>query len=126
MTAMSLARGGSTFKAGIVVAPVVDWKYYDSIYTERFMWTPQENPNGYQLSAVGSYVNNLSAKLLLVHGTGDDNVHPQNSIAFANMLEAANKPFWMLLYPNRTHSISGGRTQVHLFESFTRFLKENL
>ena len=126
MTAMSLARGGSVFKAGISVAPVVDWRYYDTIYTERFMWTPQENPNGYQLSAVGSYVNNMTARLLLVHGTGDDNVHPQNALVLADALEAANKPFYMLLYPNRTHSIAGGRTQVHLFGSFTRFLLENL
>jgi dipeptidyl-peptidase-4 len=126
MTALSLARGGSVFKAGISVAPVVDWRYYDTIYTERFMSTPQENPNGYQLSAVGSYVNNMTARLLLVHGTGDDNVHPQNALVLADALEAANKPFYMLLYPNRTHSIAGGRTQVHLFGSFTRFLRENL
>jgi dipeptidyl-peptidase-4 len=126
MTAMSLARGGATFKAGIAVAPVVDWRYYDTIYTERFMSTPQENPNGYQLGAVGSYVNNMTARLLLVHGTGDDNVHPQNSLVLADALAAANKPFTMLLYPNRTHSISGGRTQVHLFSSFTRFVLENL
>jgi dipeptidyl-peptidase-4 len=126
MTAMSLARGGSVFRAGIAVAPVVDWRYYDTIYTERFMWTPQRNPEGYRASAVSTYLNDMTARLLLVHGTGDDNVHPQNAYVLADALEAANKPFWMLLYPNRTHSISGGRTQVHLFESFTRFLKENL
>ncbi|MGZ8457296.1 MAG: DPP IV N-terminal domain-containing protein [Gemmatirosa sp.] len=126
MTAMSLARGGNVFKAGIAVAPVVDWRYYDTIYTERFMWTPQRNPDGYRASAVSTYLNDMTARLLLVHGTGDDNVHPQNSYVLADALAAANKPFWMLLYPNRTHSISGGRTQVHLFESFTRFLKENL
>ncbi|GLC24045.1 S9 family peptidase [Roseisolibacter agri] len=126
MTALSLARGGSVFKAGIAVAPVVDWRFYDTIYTERFMWTPQENPNGYQLSAVGSYVNNLTARLLLVHGTGDDNVHPQNSTVLADLLQQAGKPFTMMLYPNRTHSISGGRTQVHLFDTFTRFVLENL
>ena len=126
MTALTLARGGSVFKAGIAVAPVVDWRYYDSIYTERYMWTPQENPNGYQLSAVGSYVGNMAARLLLVHGTGDDNVHPQNALVLAQALENANKPFAMLLYPNKTHSISGGRTQVHLFGSLTRFVLDNL
>ncbi len=126
MTALTLARGGSVFKAGIAVAPVVDWRFYDSIYTERYMSTPQANPNGYQLSAVASYVGNMAARLLLVHGTGDDNVHPQNALVLAQALENANKPFTMLLYPNKTHSISGGRTQVHLFGSLTRFVLDNL
>jgi dipeptidyl-peptidase-4 len=116
MTALTLARGGEVFKAGISVAPVVDWRYYDTIYTERFMWTPQRNPEGYK----------ATARLLLVHGTGDDNVHPQNAMVLADALQRAEKPFWMLLYPNRTHSISGGNTQAHLFESFTRFVLENL
>ena len=126
MTAMTLSRGGDVFKAGIVVAPVTDWRYYDSIYTERYMWTPQENPDGYKRAAVLTYVPGMKARILLVHGTGDDNVHPQNSINLANALERGEKSFYMLLYPNRTHSISGGNTQVHLFESFTRFIKENL
>jgi len=126
MTALTLSRGGGVFKAGMAVAPVVDWRYYDTIYTERFMWTPQENAEGYRRSAVLPYVGGLTARFLLVHGTGDDNVHPQNSIVLANALEAANKPFAMLLYPNRTHSISGGNAQPHLFESLTRFVLENL
>lgn len=126
MTAMSLARGGDVFKAGIAVAPVTDWRYYDSIYTERFMWTPQENAAGYQAASVLTYLPTLSARMLLVHGTGDDNVHPQNALVLANALEAANKPFEMLLYPNRNHGIGGGRTQVHLFGSFARFLQERL
>jgi dipeptidyl-peptidase-4 len=126
MTALTLARGGDLFKAGIVVAPVTDWRLYDSIYTERYMWTPQENEAGYRGSSVFPHLPTLKARLLLVYGTGDDNVHPQNSLQLANALEAANKPFYMLAYPNRTHSISGGNTQVHLFESFTRFVMENL
>jgi dipeptidyl-peptidase-4 len=126
LTALTLARGGTIFKAGIVVAPVVDWRFYDTIYTERYMWTPQANAGGYRLSAVAPYVGTLTARLLLVHGTGDDNVHPQNSLVLADLLEAANKPFTMLLYPNRTHSISGGNAQSHLFESLTRFVLENL
>jgi dipeptidyl-peptidase-4 len=126
MTALTLSRGGDLFKAGIAVAPVSDWRYYDTIYTERFMWTPQENADGYKQSAVPTHVPGMTARLLLVHGTGDDNVHPQNSIVLANALERGEKPFVMLLYPNRTHSISGGNTQVHLYESFTRFIKENL
>jgi dipeptidyl-peptidase-4 len=126
MTALTLARGGNVFKAGMSVAPVVDWRYYDTIYTERFMWTPQENDEGYKRSSVLSYVGGLTARFFLAYGTGDDNVHPQNSIVLANALEAANKPFSMLLYPNRTHSISGGNAQPHLFESLTRFVLENL
>lgn len=126
MTFLSAARGGTVFKAALVVAPVTDWGLYDTIYTERFMWTPQENPVGYRESSPQAFVNGLTARTLLVHGTGDDNVHPQNTIQLANKLEAANKPFYMLLYPNRTHSISGGNTSVHLFNSFTRFILENL
>jgi dipeptidyl-peptidase-4 len=126
MTFLSAARGGNVFKAALVVSPVTDWGLYDTIYTERFMWTPQENAEGYRASSPQNFVNGLTARLLLVHGTGDDNVHPQNTIQLANKLEAAGKPFYMLLYPNRTHSISGGNTSVHLFNSFTRFILENL
>jgi dipeptidyl-peptidase-4 len=126
MSALTAGRGGDLFKAALVVAPVTDWSLYDTIYTERFMWTPQQNPEGYRASAPQSYVNGVRARMLLVHGTGDDNVHPQNTIQYVNKLEAAGKPFYMLLYPNRTHSISGGTTSVHLFNSFTRFLLENL
>jgi dipeptidyl-peptidase-4 len=126
MTAMSLARGGDVFKAGIAVAPVVDWRLYDSIYTERFMRTPADNARGYQSSAVG----HVRAR--------DDGApaprarHRRRQRAPAERARARrdaqqlDKPFTMLLYPNKTHSISGGRTQVHLFGAFTRFLDENL
>ena len=90
------------------------------------MWIPQENREGYDESAPQNHVAGLVARFMLVFGTGDDNVHPQNSIQLANQLEAAQKPFQMLLYPNRTHSISGGNTQAHLYDSFTRFIRENL
>jgi dipeptidyl-peptidase-4 len=126
LSSLTAARGGDLFKAAIVVSPVTDWDLYDSIYTERYMWTPQQNAEGYKVSAPLSYVAGVKARLLLVHGTGDDNVHPQNTIQLADKLEAANKPFYMLLYPNRTHSISGGNTSVHLFNSLTRFVLENL
>jgi dipeptidyl-peptidase 4 len=125
-TAMSLARGGSVFKMGIVVAPVVDWRFYDTIYTERFMWTPQENPRGYQASAVLTHLAGQTARVLLAHGTGDDNVHAQNSLVYADAMTAAGKPFYMLMYPNRTHSISGGGATPHLYEQMTRFVLENL
>jgi dipeptidyl-peptidase-4 len=126
MTAMSVARGGPLFKMGIVVAPVVDLRFYDTIYTERFMWTPQENPRGYEASAVLPYLPGQTARVLLAHGTGDDNVHLQNSLVYANAMTALGKPFYMLLYPNRTHSISGGGATPHLFEQMTRFVLENL
>jgi dipeptidyl-peptidase 4 len=126
LSSLTAGRGGDVFKAALVVAPVTDWDLYDSIYTERYMWTPQQNPEGYRVSASQSYVSGVKARLLLVHGTGDDNVHEQNTIQYANKLEAAGKPFYMLLYPNRTHSISGGNTSVHLFNSLTLFVLENL
>ncbi|HEX2716207.1 MAG TPA: S9 family peptidase, partial [Gemmatimonadaceae bacterium] len=126
MTALTTALGGDVFRMGIAVAPVTDWRLYDTIYTERFMWTPQDNRQGYDEGAPQTHVNGLTAHFLLVHGTGDDNVHPQNSIQFADKLEAAGKPFSMLLYPNRTHSISGGNTQAHLFDQLTRFVLANL
>lgn len=126
MSFLAAARGGDVFKAALVVAPVTDWGLYDTIYTERFMWTPQQNSEGYRRGSPQNYVGTLTARTLLVHGTGDDNVHSQNTIQLAHRLQEAGKPFYMLLYPNRTHSISGGATSVHLFNSFTRFLLENL
>ncbi|MEO6529139.1 MAG: S9 family peptidase [Gemmatimonadaceae bacterium] len=126
LSSLTVGRGGDLFKAAIIVSPVTDWGLYDTIYTERFMWTPRENAEGYRAAAPLNYVDGIKARLLLVHGTGDDNVHPQNTIQLADKLEAANKPFYMLLYPNRTHSIAGGNTSIHLFNSLTRFVKENL
>lgn len=126
LTSRAAEQGGSVFKAAISVAPVTDWRLYDSIYTERFMWVPADNAARYDSTSVDRNVSGLRATLLLVHGTGDDNVHPQNSIQYAAALEAAGKPFYMLLYPNRTHAISGGNSQAHLFESLTRFVREQL
>jgi dipeptidyl-peptidase-4 len=126
LTSRAAERGGTVFKTAISVAPVTDWRLYDSIYTERYMWVPGENAAGYDSTSVQRNVAGLSATLLLVHGTGDDNVHPQNSIQYAAVLEAAGKSFYMLLYPNRTHAIAGGNSQAHLFESLTRFVREQL
>jgi dipeptidyl-peptidase-4 len=126
LTTMTAARGGSLFRAAIAVAPVTDWHLYDTIYTERYNDTPQANPDGYREGSTQARVSGLTASLLLVHGTGDDNVHPQNSLQYADALEAAGKDFRMLLYPNRTHAISGGNSQAHLFESMTRFLDLHL
>ena len=126
MTALTAARGGDLFKAALCVAPVTDWRLYDTIYTERYMRTPRENPEGYRLSSAQTYVEGLHARFLLVHGTGDDNVHLQNSLQLANRLEGAGKVFSMLLYPNRTHSLSEGGVTAQLRESFTRFILDNL
>lgn len=126
MTLLSTTRGGDAFKMGLSVAPVTDWSLYDTIYTERYMWTPEGNPAGYRETAALNHVNGLTAKLLLVHGTGDDNVHSQNTIQFAQKLQLARKPFYMMLYPNKTHSISGAGATLHLYDTFTRFILENL
>ncbi len=126
MTAMAMTREGSPFKAGIAVAPVTDWKLYDTIYTERFMRTPQENPEGYRRSAPVHAAANLNGRLLIVHGTGDDNVHFQNSLQMADALQAAAKQFDFMPYPNRTHSISGGRTTYQLFTYLTDWIEKNL
>ena len=126
LTTMSLVRGGNVFKMGMAVAPVTDWRLYDSIYTERYMGTPQENAEGYRVSSPQSMVGGMTARLLLVHGTGDDNVHPQNTMQFTERLIDAGKQFDLMLYPNRTHAISGGNATVHLFERLTAFVLQNL
>lgn len=126
LTTLTTGRGGSLFKAAIAVAPVTDLRLYDTIYTERYDGTPQDNAAGYTAGSPQAHASGLAATLLLVHGTGDDNVHPQNTLQYADVLEAAGKHFTMLLYPNRTHAITGGNSQAHLFDAMTRFLLENL
>lgn len=126
MSSLSMFRGAGVFKAALVVAPVTDWRLYDTIYTERYMRTPQENAAGYDESAPLTYADSLRGSLLLVHGTGDDNVHVQNSIRLVNRLEAANKQFDMRVYPNRTHAIAGGNTRENLYGLFTAWLKAQL
>ncbi len=126
LATMVAAKGGELFRAVIAVAPVTDWRLYDSIYTERFMSTPQENPAGYRDAAPQNFVAGIRARFLLVHGTGDDNVHPQNSVQLIEQMIRANRPMQQLFYPNRTHSIDGGNATVHLYQALTRFLRENL
>jgi len=126
MTAMSSLRGGSIFRSAISVAPVTDWRLYDDVYTERYMRTPAENAAGYDESAPLKYVQGLTASYLLVHGTGDDNVHPQNSIQLVDKLEGANKQFQFMVYPGRTHAIAGGNSRTHLFTMLTNFVEQTL
>jgi dipeptidyl-peptidase-4 len=126
MSSRTVFLGGAVFKAAIAVAPVTDWHFYDTIYTERYMRTPQENPTGYDESAALTYADSLKSGFLLVHGTGDDNVHFQNSERLVERLETANKQFDMRIYPNKTHSIAGGTTRENLYGLFTAWLKTHL
>lgn len=126
MTLLAMTKGADVFKAGVAVAPVTNWRYYDTIYTERFLRTPQENPKGYDENSPINFTNQVKGKLLLMHGTGDDNVHYQNSIEFVNAMIKSNKQFQTFFYPNRAHGISGGNAQYHLFTQLVTFVEGNL
>jgi dipeptidyl-peptidase 4 len=126
MTSLCMTKGADYYKAGIAVAPVTNWKYYDSIYTERFLRTPQENSGGYENNSPINFVNALKGKFLLVHGSADDNVHYQNSMDMITALVNANKQFDLFIYPNKNHGIYGGNTRLHLYTMMTDFLKRNL
>jgi dipeptidyl-peptidase-4 len=126
MTCLALTKGEGLFDAGIAVAPVTNWRYYDNIYTERFMRTPQENRDGYEDNSPLNFADQLQGSLLLIHGSGDDNVHVQNTFEFAEKLVQADKDFDMHIYTNRNHSIYGGNTRYHLFKKMTRFLNSHL
>lgn len=126
MTSLCMTKGADFYKAGIAVAPVTNWKYYDSIYTERFLRTPQENSGGYENNSPINFVNALKGKFLLVHGSADDNVHYQNSMDMISALVNANKQFDLFIYPNKNHGIYGGNTRLHLYTMMTDFLKRNL
>ncbi|GAB3827376.1 S9 family peptidase [Hymenobacter jeollabukensis] len=126
LAALAMTKNADLYKAGISVAPVTNWRYYDTIYSERYLKTPQDNAAGYDDNSPVQFANLLKGKYLLVHGTGDDNVHFQNSVAFTDALVKANKDFEQLYYPNRNHGIYGGNTRLHLFRQMTNFLLQNL
>ena len=126
MSSNCLFQGADYFKTAIAVAPVTNWRFYDTIYTERFLRTPQENATGYDENSPVTYAKNLKGNFLLVHGTGDDNVHFQNSIALEDALIKANKQFQSFYYPNKNHGIYGGNTRLHLYTMMTGFLEKNL
>ncbi len=126
LSTLCMTKGNDVFKAGIAVAPVTNWRYYDNIYTERFMRTPQENASGYDENSPISHVKKLRGKYFLVHGTTDDNVHVQNTMDLISALVNANKDFEMFLYPNKNHGIYGGYTRYHLYNKMTNFILENL
>lgn len=126
LTSLCMTKGADYFKAGIAVAPVTNWRYYDSIYTERFLQTPQLNATGYDDNSPINFVKDLKGAYLLVHGTADDNVHFQNSVEMVSALVKANKQFDLMIYPDKNHGIYGGNTRLHLYTKMTNFILKNI
>lgn len=128
LMAMLYGEGPNIFRVGMAVAPVTSWRFYDTIYTERYLGTPQNNPRGYDLGSPVTYAHRLrdDQRLLLVHGDADDNVHVQHTVVMADALIAANRLFDLMLYPGRDHGIVGGTTRLHLFTLLTRYVTEHL
>jgi len=126
MASLCMTKGADVFKMGIAVAPVTNWRWYDNIYTERFMRTPQENPKGYDDNSPINHVGKLRGKYLIIHGSGDDNVHLQNTMEMVNALVGVNADFEMFIYPNKNHGIYGGNTRIHLFNKLLAFTLANL
>jgi dipeptidyl-peptidase-4 len=126
MTCMAMLRGGGVFKAGFAGAPVTDWRQYDTIYTERYMGTPQENPQGYRDSSPVNFAADLQGKLLIAHATGDDNVHFANTVELAESLVNAQKYAEYQIYAGRGHGISDAAARIHVFNRVTQFFLENL
>ena len=126
MASNCIFQGADVFKMAIAVAPVTNWRFYDSIYTERYMQTPQENANGYDTNSPINHVDKLKGKFLLIHGSADDNVHVQNSMQMMEALIQANKQFDSQIYPDKNHGIYGGKTRIQLYNKMTNFIKENL
>ena len=126
MTLMCMEKGGEIFKAGISVAPVTSYRFYDSVYTERYMGLPQDNAEGYDENAPLAHAGDIKGRLLIVHGSADDNVHAQNTYEFTEKMVQAGVQFDMAIYTNRDHGIRGGNTSMHLYTKMTNFLKEQL
>ena len=126
MSSNCILKGNDIFKMAIAVAPVTNWRFYDSVYTERFMQTPQENPSGYDNNSPINFAEKLKGKYLLIHGSADDNVHVQNSMQMMEALIQANKQFDSQIYPDKNHGIYGGNTRIQLFNKMTNFIENNL
>ena len=126
MSSLAITKGADVFNLAIAVAPVTNWRYYDNIYTERYMQTPQENASGYDENSPINHVDKLKGHYLLVHGSADDNVHVQNTMEMISALVNANKQFDLFIYPDKNHRIYGGNTRYHLYEKMTDFILENL
>lgn len=126
LSALSMFRGEGAFKMAISVAPVTNWRYYDNVYTERFMRTPQENPDGYDMNSPTTYANQLKGKYLLIHGTADDNVHFQNAMELIKGLNEAGVEYDQFFFPNKNHFILGGNTRTYLYTKLAKYILENL
>ena len=126
MSSLAITKGADIFSLAIAVAPVTNWRYYDNIYTERYMQTPQENSNGYDSNSPINHVDKLKGHYLLIHGGADDNVHVQNSMEMISALVKANKQFDLFIYPDKNHGIYGGNTRFHLYKKMTDFILNNL
>ena len=126
MSSLAMMEGADVFAMGIAIAPVTSWRYYDTIYTERFLSTPQDNPAGYDDNSPTTHAAKLKGKFLLVHGTGDDNVHFQNTVALHDKLISEGKQFDSYYYPDRAHGIYRGHARPHLFNMMTQFVLDNL
>ena len=126
LSSLCITKGADQFKLAIAVAPVTNWKWYDSIYTERYMRTPAENEKGYEENSPVNFADRLKGKYLLVHGMADDNVHFQHAAEMAKELIKFNKPFEQMFYPNKNHGIYGGLTRLHLYSKMTQFILDNL
>lgn len=126
MASLLISKGADYFKAAIAVAPVTNWKYYDNIYTERFLRKPADNKSGYEDNSPVNFVKGIKGKFLLIHGSADDNVHYQNSMEMSKALVMNNIPFEFMTYPNKNHGIYGGNTRIHLFSKMLNFVKQNL
>jgi dipeptidyl-peptidase-4 len=126
MSSNALFKGSDVFKMAIAVAPVTSWRFYDSIYTERYMATPQENASGYDENSPINHVDKLKGDFLLIHGSGDDNVHLQNTMRMVEALVQANKQFDWMIYPDKNHGIFGGNTRLHLYTKMTNFINKTL
>ena len=126
MSSLAITKGAETFKLAVAIAPVTNWRYYDNIYTERYMRTPQENASGYDDNSPIKHVEKLKGKYLLIHGTADDNVHVQNTYEMTSALVRANKQFDLFVYPDKNHGIYGKNTRYHLYKKITNFILENL
>lgn len=126
MSSLGLTKGADVFKMAIAVAPVTNWRFYDNIYTERYMRTPQENAEGYDDNSPINHVEKMQGSYLLVHGSADDNVHVQNTMRMISALVDADKQFDLFIYPDKNHGIYGGNTRMHLYNKMTRFIEENL
>ena len=126
MSALCITKGADVFKMAIAVAPVTHWKFYDTIYTERFMRTPAENSEGYEEGSPINFVDQLEGKFLIIHAMADDNVHFQNTVEMIGALIQANKQFDTAIYPNKNHGINGSTTRLQLYTKMTNYILENL